>query len=88
MTSCAKTDGSSSVELEEKEDAMQIGLSIDSLVIERWTKERDLFVAKADSNDSTDANWYYVPSGNDNHIIIGTESNTNKTVGAVLVDGN
>ena len=47
MTSCAKTDGSSSVELEEKEDAMQIGLSIDSLVIERWTKERDLFVAKA-----------------------------------------
>lgn len=48
----------------------------------------DLFVAKADSNDSTDANWYYVPSGNDKHIIIGTESNTNKTVGAVLVDGN
>ncbi len=48
----------------------------------------DLFVAKADSNDSTDANWYYVPSGNDRHIIIETASTKNKTVGAVLVDGN
>ena len=49
----------------------------------------DLFVAKADiAKDSTDANWYYVPSGNDRHVIIGTNSNTAKTVGAVLVDGN
>lgn len=47
----------------------------------------DLFVAKADmAKDSTDANWYYVPSGNDKHIIIGKESTG--TVGAVLVDGN
>ena len=49
----------------------------------------DLFVAKADmAKDSTDANWYYVPSGNDRHIIIGTSSDVKKTVGAVLVDGN
>ena len=49
----------------------------------------DLFVAKADiAKDSTDANWYYVPSGNDRHIIIETASTKNKTVGAVLVDGN
>ena len=49
----------------------------------------DLLVAKADmAKDSTDANWYYVPSGNDKHIIIETSSTKNKTVGAVLVDGN
>ena len=49
----------------------------------------DLLVANADmAKDSTDANWYYVPSGNDRHILIETASTTNKTVGAVLVDGN
>lgn len=49
----------------------------------------DLLVAKADkATGSTDANWYYVPSGNDRHILIETASTTNKTVGAVLVDGN
>lgn len=49
----------------------------------------DLLVAKADmATGSTNANWYYVPSGNDRHILIETASTTNKTVGAVLVDGN
>ena len=49
----------------------------------------DLFVAKADmATGSTDANWYYVPSGNDRHIIIETSNDLKKTVGAVLVDGN
>lgn len=47
----------------------------------------DLFVAKKDiASGSTNANWYYVPSGNDKHIIIGKEATG--TVGAVLVDGN
>lgn len=47
----------------------------------------DLFVAKEDkATGSTNANWYYVPSGNDKHIIIGKEATG--TVGAVLVDGN
>lgn len=47
----------------------------------------DLFVAKADmASGSTNDNWYYVPSGNDKHIIIGKEATG--TVGAVLVDGN
>ena len=47
----------------------------------------DLFVAKADmASGSDDNNWYYVPSGNDKHIIIGKEATG--TVGAVLVDGN
>lgn len=49
----------------------------------------DLLVAKADmATGSTDANWYYVPSGNDRHIVIGTNNDVAKTVGAVLVDGN
>lgn len=49
----------------------------------------DLLVAKADkATDSTNANWYYVPSGNDRHILIETANATKKTVGAVLVDGN
>ena len=30
-----------------KKDGIEIGLSIDSLVIERWQRERDLFVSKA-----------------------------------------
>lgn len=30
-----------------KDDTIEIGLSIDSLVIERWQRERDLFVSKA-----------------------------------------
>ena len=47
LTACAAPDNTSSVEAEEKNDSIQIGLSIDSLVIERWTKERDLFVSKA-----------------------------------------
>ena len=47
----------------------------------------DLFVAKADmASGSTNDNWYYVPSGNDKHIIIGKEATG--TVGAVLIDGN
>ena len=49
----------------------------------------DLFVAKEDkASGSTDANWFYVPSGNDRHILIETASTKNNTVGAVLVDGN
>lgn len=47
----------------------------------------DLFVAKADKATGSDNNnWYYVPSGNDKHIIIGKEGTG--TVGAVLIDGN
>ena len=49
----------------------------------------DLFVAKEDkASGSTDANWFYVPSGNDRHILIETSNDSKKTVGAVLVDGN
>ena len=51
----------------------------------------DLFVAKADKATGSDNNnWYYVPSGNDKHIIIGKTDSTkdHESVGAVLIDGN
>ena len=51
----------------------------------------DLFVAKADMATGSDSNnWYYVPSGNDKHIIIGKTNNAKgrESVGAVLIDGN
>ena len=44
---CSSSDSLLPVESEADDQGVQIGLSIDSLVIERWTKERDLFVAKA-----------------------------------------
>ncbi len=49
MTSCGQgqTDDKVKEEEEEEEDTLDIGLSIDSLVIERWQRERDLFVSKA-----------------------------------------
>lgn len=47
ISGCASSDNTSTVESETDEDAIQIGLSIDSLVIERWARERDLFVTKA-----------------------------------------
>lgn len=33
----------------ESENALQIGLSFDSFVIERWTRDRDMFVSTAQS---------------------------------------
>ena len=44
---CAKSDTDKVSKDEEKNNLVQIGLSIDSLLIERWTRERDLFVSKA-----------------------------------------
>ena len=47
MTGC-NPDTPSNVEKPAQESAgIQIGLSIDSLLIERWSRERDLFVSKA-----------------------------------------
>lgn len=44
---CKGNDTISSEEKKEDSSQIQIGLSIDSLVIERWSRERDLFVSKA-----------------------------------------
>lgn len=42
---CEKTD--SKEEVLEKEEAIQIGVVFDSLVIERWERDRDVFVSRA-----------------------------------------
>lgn len=47
LTSCAKSSEIKKSEEKIENDSVQIGLSIDSLVIERWARERDLFVSKA-----------------------------------------
>lgn len=44
---CNSKDESSATTKEKVEEGIQIGLSIDSFVIERWSRERDLFVSKA-----------------------------------------
>ncbi|MBQ0027712.1 MAG: substrate-binding domain-containing protein [Lachnospiraceae bacterium] len=44
---CAKPQSADIKTESDKEDKIEIGLSIDSLVIERWQRERDLFVSKA-----------------------------------------
>ncbi len=53
LISCVLLSGCSSTAVEsgdtdtEEADSIKIGLSIDSLVIERWQRERDIFVSKA-----------------------------------------
>ena len=47
FTGCSSAAPSSTPKPEQKDDRIQIGLSIDSFLIERWSRERDLFVSKA-----------------------------------------
>lgn len=50
ITGCSKSDkeNSQNVSVAEKEnDTIQIGLSVDSFVIERWIRDRDVFVTTA-----------------------------------------
>ncbi|MBR1451702.1 MAG: substrate-binding domain-containing protein [Lachnospiraceae bacterium] len=47
LTGCASATPKNAPQPEQKDDSIQIGLSIDSLLIERWSRERDLFVSKA-----------------------------------------
>lgn len=44
---CSKNPVESTIGKDNSNDAIQIGLSIDSFLIERWARERDLFVSKA-----------------------------------------
>lgn len=48
ITGCSSKVSETTVKNEEKSDKIQIGLSIDSLLIERWQRERDLFISKAE----------------------------------------
>ncbi len=47
LSGCSAATPSNTPEPDRKSDRIQIGLSIDSLLIERWSRERDLFVSKA-----------------------------------------
>ena len=46
LSGCGKKEETVSQTVDDN-DRVDIGLSIDSLVIERWQRERDLFVNKA-----------------------------------------
>lgn len=46
-SSCTAVDSSKSENNPEKEDKIQIGMSFDSFVIERWQRDRDIFVSMA-----------------------------------------
>lgn len=47
LCSCSGSSDENTMVTEKSTDGIEIGLSIDSLVIERWARERDLFVSKA-----------------------------------------
>lgn len=44
---CAKETSSQNLEESDKKDAIQIGVTFDSFVIERWQRDRDIFVSAA-----------------------------------------
>ncbi len=44
---CVSGDAYTRVEKQEGEEKIKIGLSVDSFVIERWQRERDIFISKA-----------------------------------------
>lgn len=47
LTSCASTDNKKDASDTQQEDKIQIGMSFDSFVIERWQRDRDVFVSTA-----------------------------------------
>ena len=47
MTACQTADSNKAEGDPEKEDKIQIGMSLDSFVIERWQRDRDIFVSMA-----------------------------------------
>lgn len=53
LTGCESDESNNVADDKKDPDTIQIGLSIDSLLIERWTRERDLFVSKAQELGAT-----------------------------------
>lgn len=47
LTSCGEGEGGKNVNSPQEEEKIQIGMSFDSFVIERWQRDRDVFVATA-----------------------------------------
>ena len=49
LTGCGKQSVETETAHTTEEDKLQIGLSFDSFVIERWLRDRDMFVSTAQS---------------------------------------
>ena len=49
LTGCGDQDETAETDQASEEDKLQIGLSFDSFVIERWLRDRDMFVSTAQS---------------------------------------
>lgn len=47
LTSCGEGEGGKNVNSPQEEEKIQIGMSFDSFVIERWQRDRDVFVSMA-----------------------------------------
>ena len=47
LTACGQTEGSEAKKEQKQEEKIQIGMSFDSFVIERWQRDRDIFVSMA-----------------------------------------
>lgn len=47
LTGCRGTETEQAGETDQREERIQIGLSFDSFIIERWQRDRDAFVARA-----------------------------------------
>ncbi len=47
LTGCRGTEAEQAGETDQREERIQIGLSFDSFLIERWQRDRDAFVARA-----------------------------------------
>lgn len=47
MSSCGEKESGKNVNISEEEQRIQIGMSFDSFVIERWQRDRDVFVSMA-----------------------------------------
>ena len=47
LAGCGRQTDSQADQEEEQEDRIQIGISFDSFILERWQRDRDVFVAAA-----------------------------------------
>lgn len=52
LTGCQKSEENKNVYVDNPEKKIQIGMSFDSFVIERWQKDRDIFVSMAKDMDA------------------------------------
>ena len=90
MTGCSGSEKGTAERKQDKEDKIQIGLCFDSFVIERWQRDRDIFVSMAkelgaevnvqnangDIEEQRKQIDYFIDKGMDVIVIICIDSNT------------